>query len=363
MSLEPRSLEALFELSRDAVIGTENKNRTVVFVNPAARELLGAQVGAPASRFIPREIIDEPSERFVAAAQIGGESVDISVTRQEGLSLYILPRSSVSDTLDSLPEAAAAEMGSLLMTERLALDRLTDLSRAEADDKLSPYVSVLYRNYYRVKRLHDHIVTAVSLRKNAVSFHPRLVSPEEIFRDACDTVRSLLTGNDVSLVFEAPEEPCLISGDPRLLETLLFNLLSNSLLHTHGGHTVRVSLTVQGHRCVLAVDDAGTGIPPERLSTLLTEGWEPDLTDPGAGTGLGLIIARGIAELHGGTLLIESRRDVGTRLRVSFPLAEDNEIMHLRGPEISYRSDGMDLALTELSVVLDKSVYTHRMFD
>ena len=67
--------------------------------------------------------------------------------------------------------------------------------------------------------------------------------------------------------------------------------------------------------------------------------------------------------LSGGTLLLESRREIGTRLRVSFPLLTTSDRASLQQPEAGFRVGGMDLALTELSVVLDKSLYTQKMFD
>ena len=292
--------------------------------------------------------------------------MDVSVTRHGGISLYILPRTGPGDTPGALTEAAASELGDLLMTQRLALDRLADAPGVETDEGLAPYVSLLYRNYYRAKRLHDHIAAISDLRRESPAFSPRAVALEEVFGDVCDTVRSLMEIGEkpaARLTFEGPDESCVIRGDRRQLETLLFNLLANSLLHTHGDRSVRVSLTRQGQRCVLAVDDSGTGIPPERLSSLLTGGGEPDRTDPGAGMGLGLTLARGIAELHGGALIIESRRDIGTRLRVSFPLLAPADTMSLRQTDPGYRSSGMDLALTELSVVLDKKAYTRKLFD
>ena len=362
MSLDIQSLASLFELSRDAVIGTESDD-VVRFANPAARELLGAEPGRPAVKYLPAEIVKEPSECFTAAAVFKRKSMDVCVTRKDGISLYSLPRTVQTNAPDAMHESAAAEMGSFLMTQRLALDKLADRLIQEPDDALTPYMAVLYKNYYRAKRLHDHLAASIALRKENVRFEPRLIALEEVFGSACDTVRRLLSENDASLVFEAPEESCVIRGDPQLLEMLLFNLLSNSLLHAFGGGIVRVSLTKEEKRCILAVDDTGTGIPSERMSGLMSDLPERDTTDPGAGVGLGLSIVRGISTLHGGTLLLESRRDKGTRMRVSFPFPAPGEISDLHEASLLVRPDGMDRALTELSGVFDKSVYTARLFD
>ena len=358
MSLDYSALGPLFALSRDAVTGIENG--IVRFANPAAQKLLGVREGDDAGQVFPEDILRSPSERFVAAGSIGGRSLTVSVTRHSGLSLYVIPREEPS--ADRLPEGAAAEMGALLMTERMAIDRLVDLSgAASGGGDAEKYASILYRTHFRAKRLQTHLAMTALLQKGALPCEQKLVALDEVAADICDTTRSLAADTGVELRFEAGE-PCRILGDRRLLEILLFNLLSNSLLHTKPGDTIRVTLAPQGQRCILAVDDNGEGIPPDRLAELLPGGAHPDMANPAAGTGLGLPLARGIAELHGGVLLLESREDGGARLRVSFPLLSQTESFELNEPE-PMRPDGADLALTELSVVLDRSVYTPRMFD
>ena len=358
MSLDFSALGPLFALSRDAVTGIEKD--VVRFANPAAQKLLGVREGNDARQVFPEDILRAPSERFVAAGRIGSRSLTVSVTRQGGLSLFVIPRDAPS--ADRLPEGAASELGVLLMTERMAIDRLVALSgAASAGGDADKYASILYRTHFRAKRLQEHLAMTALLEKGALPCEQKRVALDEVAAGVCDTTRSLAADTGVELHYEADGD-FRIRGDRRLLEILLFNLLSNSLLHTKPGDTIRVTLTRQGQRCILAVDDNGEGIPPERLAELLPGGAYPDMSDPAAGTGLGLPLARGIAELHGGVLLLESRGEGGARLRVSFPLLSPEESVELQEPE-PMRPDGADLALTELSVVLDRSVYTPRMFD
>ena len=355
MSLDISSLASLFSLSRDAVIG--ETDGIVRFANPAAKEDLRAAEGKPAEAFLPTDVVHAPSERFVAAGKIRGRSVTISVTRQDGLSLYIVPR---PENPVSLNDGAAAELGSLLMTERMALDRLVDIAGADAGGA-ADFTAILYRTHYRIKRLQEHLAMASLLQRGEFPFEPRLLPLEEIVDGVCGTARSLTAESGVELRVRC-DGACQIRGDRRLIEVLLFNLLSNSLLHTKAGGTILVTLNRTEKACILGVDDAGDGIPSERLADILPGGAAPSLTDPSSGARLGLALARGIAELHGGTLLLESRENVGTRLRVSFPLVSEEEFGMLREPEPP-RADGMDLALTELSGALSRSVYTRRMFD
>ena len=362
MSLDAAALAALFELCRDAVVG--EADGIVLFANPAARELLGAQAGIPAERCLPEDLLREPADRFVAAGMFGGRDLDVSVTRSAGsgskLSLYLISRGS-ENTSDPYRDAASAELGSLLMTQRLALDMLVETTGAEDDEASAGYAAILYRTYYRLKRLQNHFSSEALLRADAQPSRKTLLALDEVFAAVCETADILAREKGVSVRFTA-QERCLFSGDAALLETLLFNLLANSLLHTKSGDTIRVDLSRQGRRYVLAVDDPGSGIAPRRLSALMAGSPEPDYTDPGAGVGLGLSIVRHIARRHDGSLLIESRPDEGTRLRVTFSRPDPEELGTLREPD-AYAPDTMDLALTELSPVLDKDVYKRRMFD
>ena len=358
MSLDLSALSSLFELSRDAVVGAEDG--VVRFANPAARSLLGAEAGAPAEQFLPPDIVREPGSRFTASGLFGGRSMAVSVTRQGSFSLYLVSLPAEAPGV-SAAEAANAELGSLLMTQRLALDMLLDATGAEGSGVASGYAAILYKTYYRAKRLHDHLAYLSLLEGEAFRARRRLLALDELFEAVCGTTDTLAREKGVSVRFEAAER-CPVLGDAQMLETLLFNLLANSLLHTEAGGVIRVSLARQGAKYVLAVDDPGGGMAPDRLASLMGESPEPDLTDPGAGAGLGLALVRRIAEKHGGALFIESRPGEGTHLRVTFERPRPEELSTLREPDV-YTPDSMDLALTELSVVLDKSVYNRTMFD
>ena len=357
MSLDIKDLAALFELSRDAVLG--ETGGIVQFANPAAKTLLGTKEGDAIEAYFPADVVRAPIERYVAAGVIRGRSMTISVTRQNGLSLYIVPRK--ENCSDPIPEGAAAELGMLLMTERMALDRLVELADAEDTGNAAQFTSILYRTHYRAKRLQEHLAMAALLQRGALPFEPRLLPLEDVVADVISTTQSLAAKTGIRFLADCDED-CHIRGDRHLIEVLLFNLLSNSMLHTKSGGTIRVTLSKRDRNCILGVDDSGDGIPAERLADLMPDGAGPSLTDPAAGAGLGLMLARGIAEIHNGTLILESREDAGTRLRVSFPRLSQEESLLLREPD-PHRPDGMDLALTELSGALGRDVYTRRMFD
>jgi two-component system, sensor histidine kinase and response regulator len=123
-----------------------------------------------------------------------------------------------------------------------------------------------------------------------------------------------------AILLDAPAELPIVCDPDRVIQVVA-NLLSNALKHTDGGE-VRVHLWSEAEQARLSVTDQGPGIPPEELETI----FEPRkrLTGNGSakpsGAGLGLHIARGIVEAHGGHLWAESPPGEGATFQLSLPL-------------------------------------------
>jgi signal transduction histidine kinase len=116
------------------------------------------------------------------------------------------------------------------------------------------------------------------------------------------------------------EEEAAVRGDYGQLTQVLVNLLLNAAqaLPAQGraGNVVRVGVKREGGQSIVEVQDNGPGIRPEVMPRL----FEPFFTTKPDGTGLGLAICRSIAELHGGSIEVESRPGEGACFRLSLPL-------------------------------------------
>ena len=118
----------------------------------------------------------------------------------------------------------------------------------------------------------------------------------------------------------APELP-FVRGDARLLEQVLFNLLSNAIGFSASGQTVTLAAMRRGDSVVFKVTDQGRGIPPQVLNQVFDRFRTHTIGSRHKGVGLGLSIVRAFVELHGGEVQIQSAPGEGTTVTCIFPEA------------------------------------------
>jgi len=117
----------------------------------------------------------------------------------------------------------------------------------------------------------------------------------------------------------AQAEPALpqLEADPLRLRQALDNLVSNALTHSGSDGEVVVRAATDGGRVLLSVSDSGNGIPSDEQDRIFDPGVRLDTSRPGSG--LGLAVARAIAEAHGGTLKVDSVPGEGATFTLALP--------------------------------------------
>ena len=120
-----------------------------------------------------------------------------------------------------------------------------------------------------------------------------------------------------------------VEADMRLLECILFNLLGNSIKHTSPGGEITVSVQQEGADAILTVKDNGEGIPREKLPYIFDRFYQAGKHT--SGTGIGLALVKGIAELHGGSVSVESAPGEGAIFFIRIPIRHEGaEILESR---------------------------------
>ena len=152
------------------------------------------------------------------------------------------------------------------------------------------------------------------------------VRPNLDWHDARDVVQTTLRGLERELAghpvnLELPAEPTLVRLDFSLLEHALANLLLNATAHTSPGTPIEVRAQSSNESLALSVADRGPGIPADVLPRI----FEKFFRAPGApvgGSGLGLTIAKGFVEAHGGTIVAANRPGGGAIFTLNLPQVE-----------------------------------------
>jgi signal transduction histidine kinase len=109
---------------------------------------------------------------------------------------------------------------------------------------------------------------------------------------------------------------------PEKIERVLYNLLTNALQHTPADGSVAVRLERRDLELLVHVEDTGDGLPADTSELVFERFWRADPARPRNGAGLGLAIARGIVEAHGGRIWAENRDGGGARVSFTLPAHE-----------------------------------------
>jgi len=190
-----------------------------------------------------------------------------------------------------------------------------------APDQRAPMLQIIRRNAGRMDRLIQDLLDASRLqggRRLFVRPAPLLVGP--VVAEACQAtaVRTRSTLQTVSS--ELPEGlPPVMADRDRLLQ-VLGNLIDNALKFTPEGGRITVQARVEEGELRLAVDDTGPGIPDRHLSRLFEPFWQAQQAGR-HGSGLGLSIAKGIVEAHGGRIGVDTVEGRGSTFWFTLPLA------------------------------------------
>lgn len=144
-----------------------------------------------------------------------------------------------------------------------------------------------------------------------------------VVRETAETLAMSSSGDRVEIEFDA-DGPAQAMLDPVRIARVVGNLLENAVRHSPPGSTVSVIVRTSGSLAEVIVEDRGPGISPEDLERIFSRFYrgEKSRSRTHGGAGLGLAIARGIVDAHGGAIRAENRSEGGARFVFSLPLVD-----------------------------------------
>ncbi len=172
----------------------------------------------------------------------------------------------------------------------------------------------------RLGRLVEDMLVLARADAGGYALRPVDLYLDEVVADCRRAVDVLATERGVAIHSTgSPEIP--FRGDEDLLRRLVLNVLQNAVQHTPAGGAVAVDIRQDRDAVRIRVSDQGSGIPPNDQARIFDRFVQLDGARRGQGTGLGLPIARWIAEAHSGTLVLERSGSDGSTFCVVLPAA------------------------------------------
>jgi len=222
-----------------------------------------------------------------------------------------------------------------------------------AADKQAKAVETIERNATSLTQMVEDVLDISRIVSGKIRLNVQSVDLPDVVRLAIDGIAPAADAKGIRLESIVDPHASPISGDPDRLQQILWNLLSNAVKFTNRGGKVQVRLERVNSHVEVTVSDTGVGITAEFLPHVFERFRQADsgTTRERRGLGLGLAIARQIAEMHGGTIDVSSAGvGRGSTFRVKLPLmvvhaARDNE------PRVNPRTGttAMDSASVDLS--------------
>jgi signal transduction histidine kinase len=152
---------------------------------------------------------------------------------------------------------------------------------------------------------------------------------DTLVQSVITTIGPIAQRKSVEVEWVSGDSPLVINVDPTKFRQVMLNLLSNSVKFTKPEGRIRIeSVHHKSGDLVVLISDTGIGIPPEQIEKVFQpfEQVADHLTREHEGTGLGLPIAKGLMELHGGELILSSELGVGTTARLRLPGSRARDI-------------------------------------
>jgi two-component system CheB/CheR fusion protein len=173
-------------------------------------------------------------------------------------------------------------------------------------------------------RLIEDLLDVSRVSRNKITLRPERIDLRAVVEQAVETVRPAMDQAGHDFRVSQPGRPVVVDADPARLTQVLTNLLSNAAKYTPPGGTIKLDVDPEpGSKAVtVRVTDSGVGIAPEVLPNVFELFVQEDrsLSRSAGGLGIGLTLARRLAEAHGGTLTAASGgKDQGSTFRLTLP--------------------------------------------
>jgi len=223
---------------------------------------------------------------------------------------------------DEFVATVSHELRTPLTSMRGFLEMLRDGESGPLTEEQERFLAIIQRSTERLQRLVGDLLFVARLDARGLELELARVQLDEVVAECVESNGAAARLRTIDLRHETRGH-VEVRADAERISQLTGNLISNALKFTAEGGSVTARTFSEGGLAVLEVEDTGVGIPEEEQERVFERFFRSTTATRQAipGTGLGLVIARAIAEAHGGRITVRSRPGNGSCFRVELPLA------------------------------------------
>jgi signal transduction histidine kinase len=180
-----------------------------------------------------------------------------------------------------------------------------------ADDKRVKQLTMIRRAGESANRLVQDLLDVAKMEAGRLAVKTKPVEISAILNEAKEMLQPLAAEQSIRLELYVADSLPMVNADAGRLLQVLSNLVGNAIKFTPAGGCITIAAQPAAGQVRISVADTGAGIPAEQLPHIFGRFWQADRSDR-RGIGLGLAIAKGIVEAHGGRIWVESTVEKGT---------------------------------------------------
>jgi two-component system sensor histidine kinase BaeS len=270
-----------------------------------------------------------PLRALTEAARRPGGYQRAPVTGKDEIGLLAVALNEMAEHRERSEEQRKAMVNDVAHELRNPLTNIRNWLEAAQDGLATidgPTLALLYDETVHLQHIVDDLRDLAAADAGSLRMHPEPMHLDDAIEQVLEVHRPSAAAAGVSLALSFDGEP-LVVADPVRLRQLVGNLLSNAIRHSNRGGTVTVRASADAGRLTIAVADTGDGIAEPDLPRVFDRFWRADRSRARStgGSGLGLSIARKIAEAHGGNITVESAPGAGTTFTAVMTAVEQLE--------------------------------------
>ena len=189
------------------------------------------------------------------------------------------------------------------------------------EEPLDKYLDKIKATVLRMNGLIQSTLnlSKIEMAEGSIKLNKTDFNLKSLLLDIIDKNSNLASDKKIEIIVNLDNLPEIYNGDQKLLDHSFTNIITNAIKYSHDGTKVEVCSKDDETRIFIEVLDHGIGIPKDDVSNIGKKFFRAKNTLSVAGTGIGIYLTKYFVELHGGSVVISSKVNIGTKVKVILP--------------------------------------------